>query len=54
MNAPVVKELSCPSCGATALVRVVPGSDGHRWHCPHCHKLQTSDKVTVEAAPEKS
>ena len=51
MEAPVQKELACPSCGKTAVVRLIPGSQSHRWHCPHCHKLQTSDAVTVDAAP---
>jgi transposase-like protein len=53
MTEPARKELTCPSCGQTAEVRVIPGADSHRWHCPHCHKLQTSDKPTVDAAPDR-
>ena len=48
---PLQKELTCPACGVKAVVRLVPGSETHRWHCPHCHKLQTTDKATAEAAP---
>lgn len=48
---PVRKQLTCPSCGATAVVRVMPGSDGQRWQCPACKKMQTSDKASIEAAP---
>jgi ribosomal protein L37AE/L43A len=47
----VRKELTCPGCGEKALVRVAPGQPEHRWHCPSCHKLQTSDAASVEAAP---
>jgi transposase-like protein len=47
----VQKQLSCPGCGQTAVVRIIPGADQHRWHCPHCHKLQTTDKPSAEAAP---
>lgn len=50
---PVRKEITCPSCGQAVLVRVMPGSDAHSWHCPHCKKLQTSDKAAVDAAPER-
>jgi transposase-like protein len=49
---PVRKELTCPSCGKNAEVRVMPqASQPHRWHCPHCHKLQTSEQGVVDAAP---
>lgn len=51
MEAPVRKELPCPSCGKPTVVRVIPGSTTHRWHCPHCHKLQSSDPAAVAAAP---
>ena len=53
MSEPVLKELTCPACGEKAAVRVIPGAESHRWHCPHCHKLQTSDKAAVEAAPAR-
>jgi transposase-like protein len=48
---PTTKELTCPACGQKAVVRLIPGADSHRWHCPHCHKLQTTDKAAAEAAP---
>ena len=50
---PIRKELTCPACSQTALVRVIPGSESHKWHCPHCKKLQLSDKAAVETAPER-
>ncbi len=53
MNAPVTKDLKCPGCGQSAVVRVIPGSENHRWWCPNCKKLQTSDKAAVDAAPER-
>jgi hypothetical protein len=49
---PVRKELTCPGCGAKAEVRLMPGGGPHRWHCPHCHKLQTTEAPTAEASPE--
>ncbi len=49
---PVTKELKCPSCGQAAAVRLMPGSDSHNWHCPHCKKLQTTDKAAADSAPE--
>ena len=49
---PVVKELSCPECGGKASVRLMPQSSQHRWHCPNCHKLQTTDGQTAAAAPQ--
>ena len=48
---PVRKELTCPACGAKAPVRLDPGATQHRWHCPGCHKLQTTDAPAAEAAP---
>jgi predicted RNA-binding Zn-ribbon protein involved in translation (DUF1610 family) len=49
---PVRKELTCPSCGQKAMVRVATDAiEPHRWHCPNCHKLQTSEKAAVDAAP---
>jgi predicted RNA-binding Zn-ribbon protein involved in translation (DUF1610 family) len=48
---PTRKELTCPSCGAKAIVRLQPGAESHRWHCPNCHKLQTTPKDAAEAAP---
>jgi hypothetical protein len=50
---PLLKELTCGSCGQAAVVRLIPGADTHRWHCPHCHKLQTTDKPTADAAPAR-
>lgn len=49
---PLRKKLACPECGKEAVVRVIPGSDQHRWHCPNCKKMQTSDRGAVEAAGE--
>jgi rubredoxin len=51
---PVRKELTCPKCGGKAEVRVMPGGAEHRWHCPHCKTMQTSDKAAVDAAPALS
>ena len=48
---PVRKELTCPACGGKAPVRLDPGASQHRWHCPNCHKLQTTDAPAAEAAP---
>jgi transposase-like protein len=48
---PIRRELTCPACGKTAVVRLQPGADQHRWHCPNCHKLQTTEKAAAEAAP---
>ena len=45
------KELTCPGCGKTAVVRLIPGAASHRWHCPHCHKLQTTEQAAADAAP---
>jgi ribosomal protein L37AE/L43A len=50
---PVRKELTCPSCGKTAEVRVIPGGIEHRWQCPHCKKLQTSEPAAVDGAPAR-
>jgi transposase-like protein len=50
---PVKKELTCPSCGKPAEVRVMPGGAEHRWHCPNCKKLQKSEVAAVEAAPAR-
>jgi ribosomal protein L37AE/L43A len=47
----VRKELTCPTCGEKAVVRVAPGHPEHRWHCPNCHKLQTTDGASADAAP---
>jgi transposase-like protein len=45
------KELTCSECGKKAVVRVsVENAGTHRWHCPHCHKLVTSDQAAVAAA----
>lgn len=51
MSEPVLRELTCPSCGKTSEVRLMLGAVSHRWHCPHCHKLQTTDQSAVESAP---
>jgi transposase-like protein len=51
---PVRKELDCPSCGKKAVVRVMPGGTQHRWQCPDCHKMQTTDNAAAEAAPPAS
>jgi hypothetical protein len=51
---PVRKQLACPACGQIAEVRILPGAEHHRWHCPHCHKLQTTDKATADAAAPAS
>jgi hypothetical protein len=48
---PVRKELTCPGCGEKAVVRLLPGGAPHRWHCPNCHKLQTTEGAAAEAAP---
>ena len=48
---PVRKELTFPGCGEKAVVRLLPGGGPHRWHFPHCHKLQTTEGPTAEAAP---
>jgi transposase-like protein len=48
---PVTKTLTCPGCGQTAVVRLIPGATSHRWHCPHCHKLQTTDQAAAATAP---
>jgi transposase-like protein len=48
---PTRKELTCPSCGAKAVVRLQPGAESHRWQCPGCQKLQTTEKAAAEAAP---
>jgi transposase-like protein len=50
---PVRKELTCPSCGKTAEVRVIPGGAEHRWWCPNCKKLQKSDQAAVDGAPAR-
>jgi predicted RNA-binding Zn-ribbon protein involved in translation (DUF1610 family) len=39
---PVVKPLTCPSCGKVTSVRVMPGAQEHRYHCPHCKKITTA------------
>jgi transposase-like protein len=50
---PVSKQLTCPGCGQTATVRVMEGAaDTQRWQCPHCKKIQTSDKTAVDSAPQ--
>jgi|1185.fasta_scaffold431004_1 transposase-like protein len=49
---PTTKELTCPACGAKAVVRLIPGAPTHRWHCPHCHKLQTTEGPAADAAPD--
>ena len=49
----VLKQLTCPGCGQAATVRVMVGStDTQRWQCPHCKKLQASDKAAVDSAPQ--
>ncbi len=50
MADPVKKQISCPSCGQVAEVRLIPGGEAHTWHCPHCKKFQTSDAAAVAAA----
>jgi transposase-like protein len=51
---PVRKELTCPGCGKTAEVRVLPGQPvEQRWQCPSCKKLQKSDQAAVDAAPAR-
>jgi transposase-like protein len=49
---PTTKELTCPGCGKTAVVRLIPGAVSHRWHCPHCHKLQTTEQAAADGAPD--
>jgi len=39
---PVVKEISCPSCGKPVQVRVVPSSTKHTFHCPSCKNIVTA------------
>jgi hypothetical protein len=39
---PVLKQLTCPSCGKPSTVRVMPGATDFRWQCPECKKLQKS------------
>jgi transposase-like protein len=48
---PVLKQLTCPACSKTVIVRVVAGGDQQRWQCPECKKIQTSDRAAVDAAP---
>ena len=48
---PIRKELTCPECGEKAVVRLDAAASQHRWHCPACHKLQTTDAPSAEAAP---
>jgi len=50
---PVLKELTCPSCGKTATVRVMPSGADQRWQCPNCKKQQTSDQAAVASAPAR-
>jgi hypothetical protein len=38
---PVVKQLTCPSCGKAVSVRVMPESTRHTFHCPHCKHIVT-------------
>jgi transposase-like protein len=50
---PVHKQLTCASCSQSATVRVMAGSaDVQRWQCPHCKKMQSSDKAAVDSAPQ--
>ncbi len=51
---PTTKQLTCPACGEKAVVRLIPGSPTHRWHCPHCHKLQTTEGAAADAAPDSA
>jgi hypothetical protein len=46
---PVVKELTCPSCGKPTSVRVMPDATEYRWQCPECKKLQKAS-VAADAA----
>jgi hypothetical protein len=39
---PIVKPLTCPSCGKSTNVRVMPTATEHRYHCPHCKAIQTA------------
>jgi ribosomal protein L37AE/L43A len=48
---PLRKQLTCPGCGKTAEVRVLPGVPEDRWQCPNCKKLQKSDQAALDAAP---
>jgi transposase-like protein len=47
---PLRKKLVCPECGKEAVVRVMPSGAQHRWHCPNCKKMQTSDQAAVDDA----
>jgi endogenous inhibitor of DNA gyrase (YacG/DUF329 family) len=39
---PVVKEITCPSCGKPVNVRVIPSAAKHTFHCPHCKNIVTA------------
>jgi len=47
---PLLKDLTCPSCGKPTPVRVMPAATEYRWQCPECKKLQKSSPATADGA----